>query len=115
MDDDQIADLLEDLAERLGFQIRYETLRLDEELGKRPGGVCLLRGQRLMIIDPQAGSKEKIRILSEGIKQCDLEEVYLRPVLRTLFDRLQDQKASGIAGNSEEKSKTNLADSEKKL
>ena len=55
MDDPQIADLLEELAESLGFQIRYEPVRLDEELGYRPGGVCLLKGQRL-IIDEDAVS-----------------------------------------------------------
>jgi hypothetical protein len=54
MDDRQIADFLEELAESLSFQIRYEPVRLDEELGNRPGGVCLLKGQRLIIIDPQA-------------------------------------------------------------
>lgn len=95
MDDNQIAGLLEELAESLGLQIRYETIRLDEELGNRPGGVCLLRGQRLIIIDPHAGLKEKIRILFEGIRHCDLDRIYIRPALRELFDRLREQKASG--------------------
>ena len=35
MDDNQIVELLEELAESFGLQISYETIRLDEELGKQ--------------------------------------------------------------------------------
>lgn len=75
-DEPQIADLFEELAESLGLQISYESIRLDEELGSRPGGVCLLKGQRLIIINPHASLKEKIRILSEAIKHFDLDQIY---------------------------------------
>ena len=78
MDDNQIVELLEELAESFGLQISYETIRLDEELGNRPGGVCLLRGQRLIIINPNASMREKIRILSEAVKLFDLDQIYIR-------------------------------------
>ena len=35
MDDNQILDLLEELAESLGLEISHEPIRLDEELGTR--------------------------------------------------------------------------------
>mgnify|MGYP007034169335 CR=1 FL=1 len=76
MDEPQIADLFEELAESLGLQISYESIRLDEELGSRPGGVCLLKGQRLIIINPHASLKEKIRILSAAVKHFDLDQIY---------------------------------------
>ena len=101
MDDLKIADLLEELAENLGFQIRYEPIRLDEELGSRPGGVCLLKGQRLIIINPQASLKEKIRSISEGIRQFDLGQVYIRPALRELLDIIPGHKAPGSRGHRE--------------
>ena len=88
MEEPQIVDLLEELAESFGLQISYETIRLDEELGNRPGGVCLLRGQRLIIINPNASMREKIRILSEAVKHFDLDQIYMRPVLRQLLDSL---------------------------
>ena len=88
MDELQIVDLLEELAESLGLQINYESIWLNEELGTRPGGVCLLKGQRLVIINPQASTKEKIRILSEAVRQFDLDQIYVRPVLRELLDRI---------------------------
>ena len=92
MDEPQIADLLEELAESLGLQISYEPIRLDEELGTRPGGVCLLKGQRLIIINPNASMREKIRILSEAVKHFDLDQIYIRPVLRQLLDSLPGHK-----------------------
>ena len=47
-----IVDLLEELAETLGLQISYEPIKLDEELGNRPGGFCLLEGEPIIIINP---------------------------------------------------------------
>ena len=76
MDDNQILDLLEELAESLGLEISHEPIRLDEELGTRPGGFCLFKGRRLIIVNPHVSVREKIRILSEGIKHCDLERIY---------------------------------------
>ena len=103
MDDRQIADFLEELAESLSFQIRYEPVRLDEELGNRPGGVCLLKCQRLIIIDPQASLKDRIRILSQGIKQCDLNGIYIRPVLRELLEATPEHKPP-VSGNDDRES-----------
>ena len=114
VDDPRMVDLLEELAESLGLSIRYEPIRLDEELGNRPGGVCLLKGQRLMIIDPHANLKEKIRILSEGIKQCDLDRVYIRPALRELLDRLPGPKGSGMMADADKPIEATLRDAGEK-
>ena len=97
MDEPQIVDLLEELAESFGLQISYESIKLDEELGTRPGGACLFKGQRLIIINPNASSKEKIRILSESVKQFDLDQIYIRPVLREILDRIPEQRPFGNA------------------
>ena len=92
MEEPQIVDLLEELAESFGLQVSYETIRLDEELGNRSRGVCLLRGQRLIIINPNASMREKIRILLEAVKHFDLDQIYIRPVLRQLLDSLPGHK-----------------------
>lgn len=96
MDDPRIIDLLEELAERLGLQIRHEPIKLDEELGSRPGGACLLRGQRLIILNPNAGTSEKIRILAEAVRGFDLEQIYIHPVLRDLLDSTPAPKPESI-------------------
>lgn len=92
MDEPRILDLLVELAESFGLQIRYEPIRLDEELGSRPGGVCLFKGQRLVIINPHASLREKIGILSEAVRQFDLDQIYIPPVLRELLDSVPAPK-----------------------
>ena len=92
MEEPQIVDLFEELAESLGLQISYEPIRLDEELGSRPGGICLLKGERLIIINPNASMREKIRILSEAVKLFDLDQIYIRPALRELLDSIPGHK-----------------------
>jgi hypothetical protein len=103
MDEPQIVDLLEELAESLGLQISYESIWLDEELGARPGEFCLLKGQRLVIINPRASTREKIRILSEALKHFDLSQIYIRPVLRELLDTIPEQKPPVVNGNDDRK------------
>jgi len=103
MDAPQIADLLEELAESLGLEISYEPIRPDEGLGTRPGGFCLLKGRCLIIINPHASSKEKIRILSEGIKHSDLDRIYIRPILRELLDAIPEHKPP-VSGTDDRKS-----------
>ena len=103
MDENQIIELLEELAETLGLRVSYEPIRLDEELGNRSGGFCLLEGKPIIIINPEANSKEKIRILSEAVKQFDLDQIYLRPILREILDRIPEQRPIRIRGHEEGK------------
>ena len=103
MDDPQIVDLLEELAESLGLQISYESIWLDEELGSRPGGFCLFKGERLVIINPRASTREKIRILSEALKHFDQSQIYIRPVLRELLDTIPEHKPSEVSINVDRK------------
>ena len=103
MDENQIIELLEGLAETLGLRVSYEPIRLDEELGNRPGGFCLLEGKPIIIINPEANSKEKIRILSEAVKHFDLDQIYIRPILREILDRIPEHKPFSISDNVERK------------
>jgi hypothetical protein len=87
MDEHTLVDLLEELVEALGPEIRYEPIRLDEELGTRPGGFCRFKGQPIVIINPGATLREKMKILTDAVKQFDLDGIYIRPALRELLDK----------------------------
>jgi hypothetical protein len=113
MDDNQILDLLEELAESLGLEISHEPIRLDEELGTRPGGFCLFRGRRLTIINPHVSVREKIRILSEGIKHCELERIYIRPILRELLDAIPEYRPPIIGTDDQDSEQEQLTLREK--
>jgi hypothetical protein len=87
MDQSVIIDQLEELAERFGIQIRYEPIKQDEDLVKVVGGLCLLRGEHVLIIDSKAAMGDKIRTFAEALRHFDLDQVYIKPVLRELLDK----------------------------
>ena len=96
MDEQLIIDQLEELAKRFGIQIRYEAIKQDEDLVKVVGGLCLLRGEYVLIIDSNAAIRDKIMTLAEAVKHFDLDEIYIRPVLRELLDRIPEQSPFSI-------------------
>jgi CII-binding regulator of phage lambda lysogenization HflD len=88
MDQETIIDQLEELAGRFGIQIRYEPIKQDEDLVRIVGGLCLLRGEYVVIIDTKATMGDKIRTLSEAVKYFNLDQVYIKPALRELLDKV---------------------------
>jgi hypothetical protein len=88
MDEHTTVELLEELAERFGIQIRYEPIKQDEELVKVVGGLCLLRGEYVLIIDSKAAMRDKIRIFAEALRHFDLDQIYIKPALRELLDKV---------------------------
>jgi hypothetical protein len=87
MDEEAIIDQLEELARGFGIQIRYEAIKQDEESKKVAGGLCLLKGKYVVIINSKGTGRDKIKTLAEALKHFDLDQIYIRPVLRELLDK----------------------------
>jgi len=87
-DETIIIDYLEELAERFGIQIRYEPIKQDEDLIRVVGGLCLLRGAYVLIIDSKAPMGDKIRTFAEALRHFDLDQIYIKPALRELLDKV---------------------------
>ena len=92
MDQNAIIDQLEELIKSFGVQIRREPIKQDEDLVKVVGGLCLLRGEYILIINSKATTMERIKTLATALKHFDLDPIYLRPVLRELLDRIPEQR-----------------------
>ena len=88
MDEHTIIDQLEELAERFAIQIRYEPIKQDEDLVRVVGGLCLLRGEYVLIIDSKAAIRDKIRTFAEALRHFDLDQIYIKPALRELIEKL---------------------------
>jgi hypothetical protein len=86
MDDHTALSQLEGLAYQLGIPIRYEKIA-EEEL-KSTGGLCRVKGETVIIINSKASTKDKIQALVKALKNFDLSNVYIRPALRELLERL---------------------------
>jgi hypothetical protein len=91
MDENTIIDQLEELIKSFGVQIRREPIKQDEDLVKVVGGLCLLKGGYVLIVNSKAAIRDKIRALGMALKQFDHEKIYMLPVLRELLDRIPEQ------------------------
>ena len=92
MDQIAIIDELEELIKSFGVQIRNEPIKQDEDLIKVAGGLCLLRGEYVLIINSKATTMDRINTLATALKHFDLDQIYLRPVLRELLDKIPEQR-----------------------
>jgi N-dimethylarginine dimethylaminohydrolase len=92
MDENTIIEQLEELIKTFGVQIRREPIKQDEDLVKVVGGLCLLRGEYILIINSKATTIERINTLATALKHFNLDQIYLRPVLRELLDRISEYR-----------------------
>ncbi len=98
MDESTIIDQLEELIERFGVQIRHEAIKQDEDSAKVVGGLCVLRGEYVLIINSKATIKDKMYTLGMVLKQFNHDQIYMRPVLRELLDRIPEQRPFNMSG-----------------
>jgi hypothetical protein len=101
MDENIILDQLEELIERFGVQIRHEAIRQDEDSVHVIGGLCLLRGEYVLIINSKATIRDQIWTLGIALKQFDHDQIYIRPVLRELLERIPEQRRLSASGKDE--------------
>jgi hypothetical protein len=92
MQDQELLSRLEGLADQLEIPVRYANLATEEYLGR--GGLCILRGERRIIIERTLADREKARLLAAGLAHFDLEGVYLVPAVRQAIE------AAGAAGDA---------------
>jgi len=83
MNDSDVLSKLEDLADRLGINLRYENL------AKGPiranGGYCRLEDNHLILIDKNDSKRRKIKLLARSLRRFDLETVFVPPALRRII------------------------------
>lgn len=75
--------LIEDLTEvlsKLGYEVRVEK-------GTFKGGFCLLRDQRIFLLNKNLEQDRKIGILARNISEIGVEGIYLKPNVRELVEK----------------------------
>jgi len=71
---------LEELAERLGITVRYESAA-----GRV--GLCMLRGKRVAVVDANLRVAERVAALSSVLADEELNGVYIPPEVRRRLER----------------------------
>jgi hypothetical protein len=87
---------LEDLARRVGLEVRVEETWKG---GPSAGGLCVLRGKPLVLLDALAPLPERVDVLCEALSGFDLDSMFLPPALRArLQGRTVAARPSTAAG-----------------
>ncbi|MEO8664224.1 MAG: hypothetical protein ABI462_01915 [Ignavibacteria bacterium] len=83
VNDEKKESLIEELIEimnKLGLSVRTEK-------GVFKGGYCLLREQKLFLLNKNLEQDKKINILVRCIASVGVEGIYLKPSIRELVDK----------------------------
>ncbi len=80
----KILESLENIADKLDIEIVYEQVSSDEFLSN--GGICKLKGQYKIFIDPYEPLKKKIAILVRALSSFDTEHIYMPPFIRETLE-----------------------------
>jgi hypothetical protein len=66
---------LQQLAVQLGVTVRYER-------GDFEGGFCVLRDNRILLVNRRLAPPRKASVLAVGLHEIGLDNVFLKPALR---------------------------------
>ena len=82
--------LLEQLAARLGVEVRYEPMSQDR--AAVAGGLCRLRGRTMVIVDAKAPLAEQVGVLLDALSELDTDTVFVPPLIRRALARRREDR-----------------------
>lgn len=82
---EEIIGELKEVARQLGAEVRFEK-------GDFKGGYCLLKENRVIVINKMANLQRKISILSVALKELGIDKIFLTPKLREIIDEMAEMK-----------------------
>lgn len=90
MTQEQMVKELEALAAHSGIGIRYEK-------GDFEGGYCVLKAERLIVVNRKLPPPKRASILAQGLAEIGIDEHYLKPAVR---EYIEDELARSSKGPS---------------
>jgi hypothetical protein len=88
LDDGVLINQLEELAGKLGIEIRYGNIPGEES--HRMGGLCRVNGKYVLIMHSRLTVKEKIGVITKTLKGFEMDDLYVIPVIRELIDKSKE-------------------------
>lgn len=76
---EELVEELQDVARQIGVTVRFEK-------GDFEGGYCLLRDQRLVLINRRLMPSRKASLLALALQSIGLDAVFLKPALRQYIE-----------------------------
>ncbi len=82
---EEIIQDLKALALQLGAEVRFEK-------GDFRGGYCLLKENKVIVINKMMNLQRKVMILSAALKELGVDQIYLNPRMREIIDEMAEMK-----------------------
>jgi hypothetical protein len=79
MTHDQLLKNLEQLAFNSGITVRFEK-------GEFEGGFCVLRSERIILVNKKLNVPRKASILAQAVAEIGIDELYLKPAVREFIE-----------------------------
>jgi hypothetical protein len=79
MTQQQTFDELKELARELGLVVRHE-------LGNFEGGLCVLKSERVILINRRHDMSRRINVVARALHEAGLEDRFIKPALRELIE-----------------------------
>lgn len=64
------------------------------------GGLCVVRGKRVIIIDQRAPLVDRIATVAASLASVDLEHIFLPPIVRATIGAYQHEASDTLAANA---------------
>lgn len=88
MNEEVLLNQLEELAEKLGIIVRDENINIEES--SSTGGFCRIEGKYFLILNSKVTAKEKNQVMIKALRQFDLSNIYIKPVIRELLEGYEE-------------------------
>jgi len=85
LDDGVLLNQLEELAGKVGIEIRYGNIPGEDS--HRTGGLCRVKGKYVLIIHFRLTAKERIGVIMKTLKRFEMGDVYVIPIIRELLEK----------------------------
>ena len=79
MENQELLTELESIASQLGIKLRYEK-------GDFEGGYCVLKSERIIVINKKLSPTLRLSVLARGISEIGLNNIYVKPALRDFIE-----------------------------
>jgi len=82
------------LDELIGLLEAHNVIIRREPMGGSGGGLCTVRGEKILFLDAQAQTAELASVCAEAVMQTiDIEQIYIRPEVRRFIENHRGQTA----------------------
>ncbi|MGA9364598.1 MAG: hypothetical protein WBW16_09550 [Bacteroidota bacterium] len=79
MENQELLPELGSIASQLGIKLRYEK-------GDFEGGYCVLKSERIIVINKKLSPAVRLSVLARGISEIGLNNIYVKPAVRNFIE-----------------------------